>query len=416
MFKPLPLFIGLRYVYTKRRNRFISLISLISMLGIALGVTVMITVMSVMNGFEKELRARMLSMVSHVVVQNTFEPMQDWQTLRDELLKREGVVGIAPYIQGQTMLTRNKRVQGALLHGVEPELERSISKVQNNMTEGHLDDLKAGEFGVLIGVELAALLGLHIGDKVTVVVPQATVTPVGVFPRMKRMTVKGIFRVGMNEFDSHYIIAHVADVAKLLRIPTGAVQGLNLQLNDLFAAPRFARELRQKLPFGYNSYDWTYRHANFFRAVKMEKTVMFIILALIIPIAAFNIVSTLMMMVTDKQADIAILRTLGATPFTITNIFIVQGAFIGIIGTMLGLAGGISLALNVENIVPALESLFNVEFLSSDVYYISDVPSELRWADVYWTAAVSIAISFFTTLYPSLRAARVHPAEALRYE
>ncbi|EIJ42835.1 lipoprotein releasing system, transmembrane protein, LolC/E family [Beggiatoa alba B18LD] len=416
MFKPLPLFIGFRYTRAKRRNHFISFISLTSMLGIALGVTALITVLSVMNGFEKELRERMLGMAAHVVVTTFDTGWSGWREWQDKLKTYPHVTGVAPFIQGQGMITYNRAVYGTYFQGIEPTLEAKISQVTNKMQEGSLDALKAGEFGVVIGRELQKSLQAKLGDKITLVVPETTVTPVGVLPRMKRLTVVGIFEVGMHEFDSAYLLMHVDDAAKLMRIPEGEVHGLNLKLDDIFLAKQVSYDIREQLPFGVSAYDWTYRHANFFKAIQMEKRVMFVILALIVAVAAFNIVSTLVMVVTDKQADIAILRTLGATPFNIMLIFIVQGTLIGIFGTLLGLAGGISLALNVETIVPFLERMFNVQFLPGDVYYISDLPSELQWFDVYRITIMSMLISLFATLYPAWRASRTQPAEALRYE
>ena len=416
MFRPLPLYIGARYTRAKRRNHFISFISLTSMLGIALGVTALITVLSVMNGFEKELRSRMLGMSAHVVITSFENKLDHWQSLLQRLEKQPHVLGAAPFIQGQAMLTYGQAVQGAFLQGIDPQLEPKVSQVQHKMLEGRLDQLKAGEFGVILGNELQRSLGVQVGDKITVVVPQASVTPVGILPRMKRMTVQGIFSVGMHEYDSGFVLLHLEDAAKLVHLPEGYIQGLNLKLDDMFLAPRFSQEIKNILSNDLLSYDWTYRHANFFRAIKMEKTVMFVILTLIVAVAAFNIVSTLVMVVTDKQADIAILRTLGATPRTIMAIFMVQGTLIGVIGTLLGLSGGISLALNIETLVPAIEKFFNIRILSPDVYYISDLPSDLQWTDVYKIATLSLVISLLATLYPAWRASRTQPAEALRYE
>jgi len=416
MFKPLPLFIGLRYTRAKRRNHFISFISLTSILGIALGITALITVLSVMNGFEKELRTRMLGMSPHVTVTNVAGSFNDWEDLLEKLKTYPHVTGISPAIQGQGMVTHRKYVYGTLLQGISPEFETQVSKIKDKMLIGDIEELQAGDFGIFIGIELARRLDADVGSKVTIVVPQASVTPVGLLPRMKRMTVQGIFEVGMHEYDSALILLHIEDAAKLLRLPEGYIHELNIKLDDMFIAPRFSYDLNAELMRPFYSYDWTYRHANFFKAIKMEKTVMFVILTLIVAVAAFNIVSTLVMVVTDKQADIAILRTLGATPRTVTAIFIVQGAFIGIFGTLLGLLGGISLALNIETIVPAIESFFNVKFLSADVYYISDLPSDLHWADVVKITVMSLLISLIATIYPAWRASRTQPAEALRYE
>jgi lipoprotein-releasing system permease protein len=417
MYKPLALFIGLRYTRAKRRNHFISFISLISILGIALGVTALITVMSVMNGFEKELRSRMLGMSAHVVISTFYDnSMANWQQLREQLIQHPNVIGAAPYIEGQAMITHAQKVYGALLHGIEPQLEVEVSQVESKMQEGSIHDLVAGEFGVVIGRELAYALRVGVGDKITLVVPQTTVTPVGLFPRMKRMEVKGIFQIGMYEYDSNYVLLHQADAAKLLRLPEQHVHGINLKLDHMDRAISFARMLQNQLPSGYISRDWTHRHANFFKAIAMEKRVMFIILTLIVAVAAFNIVSTLIMVVTDKQADIAILRTLGATPNTIMLIFMVQGTIIGVFGSLFGLFGGISLALNVETIVSGIETAFNIQFLPSDIYYIDDVPSDLRWDDVYRVGTISLLISFLATIYPAWRASKTQPAEALRYE
>lgn len=417
MLKPLALYIGLRYTRAKRRNHFISFISLTSMLGIALGVTALITVLSVMNGFEKELRERMLGMASHLTVSGMGSTLEDWQSLAEQVRPQSELIrGIAPYILGQGMVTRHKRIYGTYFQGVLPEVEPQVSVVKEKMLQGQLEDLTPGSFNIIIGTEMASMLGVYPGDKITLVVPQAAVTPVGILPRMKRMTVVGLFQVGIHEFDNNMILMHMEDAATLKRIPPGQVEGLNVKLTDMFAAPKLKYQLANELPIGYYLEDWTYRHANFFKAVKMEKRVMSVILALIIAVAAFNIISTLVMVVTDKEADIAILRTLGASPMMVMNIFVVQGLFIGVIGTLLGLAGGIGLALNIETIVPAIESAFNVEFLDSSVYYISELPSDLHWDDVFWIAGVSMLISLLATLYPARRAARTQPAEALRYE
>ncbi len=413
MFKPLPFFIGLRYTRAKRRNHFISFISLTSILGIALGVTALITVLSVMNGFEKELRHRMLGMSAHIVVKTTDNNLHDWQNLAQELRAKPHVTGVAPFIEGQAMISHNKNVKGTFLQGILPDTEPQVSQVKDKMVVGAIDNLKAGEFGIVLGEELARSLNIWLDDKITLIVPQASVTPVGLLPRMKRFTVQGIFSVGMHEYDSGLVLLHIEDMAKLLRMPTESVHGLNIKLDDMFLAKPFNRQLQEE---GYYSYDWTYRHKNFFEAIKMEKTVMFVILTLIVAVAAFNIVSTLVMVVTDKQADIAILRTLGATPRTVMGIFMVQGTLIGVFGTLLGLFGGISLAMNIETVIPALEQLFGIQFLSPEVYYISELPSDLRWLDVYRISILSLIISLIATIYPAWRGSRIQPAEALRYE
>ncbi|MEK8015323.1 MAG: lipoprotein-releasing ABC transporter permease subunit [Candidatus Parabeggiatoa sp.] len=416
MFKPLSFYIGLRYTRAKRRNHFISFISMTSILGIALGVTALITVLSVMNGFEKELRHRMLGMSAHVVVSTFNNHWPDWQEVAEQLQTRPHVTGVAPFVQGQGMVTFNKNVKGTFLQGIAPELEPQVSQVKDKMKAGSIDLLKAGQFGVVLGEELAHSLGVWVGQKITVVVPQTSVTPIGILPRMKRFTVQGVFNVGMHDFDSNLVLLHREDLAKLLRMPAGSIHGLNLKLDDMFLAKSFSQQIQRELPGEYHSYDWTYRHKNFFEAIKMEKTVMFVILTLIVAVAAFNIVSTLVMVVTDKQADIAILRTLGATPGSVMAIFMVQGALIGVFGTLLGLGGGISLALNIETVIPALENVFGIQFLPPDIYYISDLPSDLRWYDVYTISSLSLIISLLATIYPAWRASRTQPAEALRYE
>ena len=386
-----------------------------SMLGIALGVTALITVLSVMNGFEKELRDRILGMASHATVTTYTGKLPDWQAMQQTLADNDRIVAMAPYVRGESMLSLGKQVSGALLRGVLPAMEGDVSDVVSHINGGDLGLLEEGKYGIILGSELAIALGAGIGDSITVVAPQVMIGPTGILPRLRRFTVKGIFEVGMFEYDRGVALVHIKDAAKLFRLDDN-VTGLRLKLDDIFDAPQIARTLSGELPLDYRVEDWTRQHANFFRAVKTEKRVMFIILTLIVAVAAFNIVSTLVMVVTDKRADIAILRTLGATPGSIMTIFIIQGIVIGAMGTALGVAGGVGLALNVETIVPAIESMFSVEFLAADVYYISDVPSELHWNDVWIMASVSLGLSLLATLYPAWRAARTHPAEALRYE
>jgi lipoprotein-releasing system permease protein len=414
MFRPIELFVGLRYTRAKRRNHFISFISLISMLGIALGVTALITVLSVMNGFEKELRERILSMVSHATITGYRGDVSAWEDLRDHALEHERVLGVAPYIQKETMV-QGTRVAGAMVRGVIPDLETQVSDVGDHMQYGQLTDLKPGTFNIILGAELAFAVGVHEGDKVTVFAPQVSATPVGAMPRLKRFTVVGAFEIGMYEYDRGLAIMHMDDAATLFRMGE-TVSGLRLKLDDLFAAKTVAREMVADLPDSYFVSDWTRQHANYFRAVKMEKTVMTVILSLIVAVAAFNIVSTLVMVVTDKESDIAILRTLGSSPASIVGMFMVQGTLIGVIGTLLGAIGGVALALNVETLVSALEQAFSVDFLAADVYYISDLPSELRWRDVFAICGISFVMTALATLYPAWRGARTQPAEALRYE
>jgi lipoprotein-releasing system permease protein len=415
MFRPLELFIGLRYTHAKRRTHFISFISLMSMLGIALGVTALITVLSVMNGFEQELRQRILGMASHATVSEFGGKLQDWPVVRQKVSEHQQVVATAPYVSGETMLSAGKQVSGAVVRGILPDEEAGVSDVLDHIKRGDISQLEPGSYNIILGSELAFSLGVGLGDAVTVVSPQVMVGPTGLMPRLRRFTVVGLFEVGMYEYDRGVALVHMQDAARLFRLGDD-VSGVRLKLDDLFDAPRVARELAMTLPGDYRVQDWTRQHANFFRAVKTEKRVMFIILTLIIAVAAFNIVSTLVMVVTDKQSDIAILRTLGASPRTIMVIFVIQGAVIGILGTLMGVAGGVALALNVETLVPAIEEFFNVQFLAPDVYYISKLPSDLHWDDVTTMTCVALVLSLLATLYPAWRAARTQPAEALRYE
>jgi lipoprotein-releasing system permease protein len=415
MFRPVELFIGLRYTHAKRRTHFISFISLTSMLGIALGVTALITVLSVMNGFEHELRERILGMASHATVSTYGGRLKDWQSVEQLVQKHDEVIAAAPYVRGESMLSAGKQVSGAFIRGILPAAEGAVSDVVTHVQDGSVRHLKPGDYGIILGNELAYALGVGLGDSVTVVSPRIMVGPVGVLPRLRRFTVVGVFEVGMYEYDRGVALVHMEDAATLFQLGDD-ITGVRLKLDDLFRAPAVAAELGRQLGGDYLVKDWTRQHANFFRAVKTEKRVMFIILTLIVAVAAFNIVSTLVMVVADKRSDIAILRTLGASPRTIMMVFVIQGAIIGVFGTLLGVAGGVALALNVETLVPAIEAFFNVQFLAPDVYYISDVPSELHWDDVGVMTAVALVLSLLATLYPAWRAARTHPVEALRYE
>ena len=409
------LFNGLRYTRAKRRNHFISFISLISMCGIALGVAALIVVLSVMNGFQKELRTRILGVASHVQVSGRGGELAAWQQVAEQAGKHRQVLAVAPYVAAQGMLSFDQTVRGALVRGVLPEAEEQVADFNRHMRGGSMQLLKPGEFGIILGAELARTLQVFTGDKVTLIAPQGLVTPAAILPRLKQFRVVGMFEAGMYEYDSGLALIHLADAQALYRMED-RVSGVRLKLDDLFAAPRVARELLSLVEADVFIADWTRSHANFFRAVQIEKNVMFIILLLIVAVAAFNIVSTLVMAVTDKESDIAILRTLGASPASIMQVFIVQGALIGVIGLALGLAGGIALALNIDVVVPAIERLFNTQFLAKEVYYISELPSDLQWRDVGVIAAVSFALTLLATLYPSWRASRVNPAEALRYE
>ena len=412
---PLELFIGLRYLRAKKRNHFISFISSISIFGIALAIILLITVLSVMNGFQQELRDRILVMTSHVTVSAANGGLRDWQVVSEKLKKDTEITGSAPYVRGEVMLSHSGNVHAALIRGVSPEHEPAVSAVADKMKNGALIDLKPGEFGIILGHELARSLGAWPGDRITVVSPQLNVSPAGVMPRLKRFTLVGTFEVGMHEFDSGLALMHIEDAAKLMRMK-GEVSGVRLRIDKLFDARRKQYEITQKLGAGYYVSDWTRRHANFFRAVQMEKTVMFVILSLIIAVAAFNIVSTLVMVVTDKESDIAILRTLGLSPTSIMQVFMVQGTVIGLLGTFIGMVGGIALANNVESIVQFIERQFDTHFLDPSIYYISVLPSQVLWMDVLLVCGVSFGVSMLATLYPAFRASKTHPVEALRYE
>jgi len=415
MYKPLELFIGLRYTRAKRRNHFISFISVISMLGIMLGVVALITVLSVMNGFHKEVRERILGMASHATISSYQNDLTEWKQVMQLSTEHANVVGQAPFIEAQTMLTNGQRVNGALLKGILPEYEGRVSDVGEHMLAGRLDQLKAGEFNIILGKELALLLGVTVGDDVTVVTPQIRVTPAGAMPRLKRFSVIGIFEVGMGEYDRGVSLIHMQDAAKLLRMGE-SVSGVRLKLDDLYLAPRVSRELAGELPGVYRVSDWTLQHRNFFSALRTEKRMMSLILFLIVAVAAFNIVSTLVMVVTDKQSDIAILRTLGISPRSVMGIFMIQGATIGFVGTLLGIVGGILLSLNLESLVKSVETFFEVDFLDPNIYYISTLPSDLHWNDVGMISVSAFLITLLATLYPAWRASRTQPAEALRYE
>jgi lipoprotein-releasing system permease protein len=414
---PYELFVGLRYTRAKRKNHFISFISLTSMVGIALGVAALIIVLSVMNGFQAELRSRILGVASHIEITENSNQLSQWQTLADQVAAQPNVQASAPYVMAQGMLSNGQAVQGALVRGVLPSEENKVADLGENMKTGQLDDLRAGEFNIILGADLAYALGVGVGEKVVLMAPQGQFTPTGVVPRIKQFKVVGLFQIGMYEYDAGLALIHIEDAAKLYRMGD-KVSGLRLKIDDLFDAPAMTAKLGKQLtPQGaYYITDWTQQHANFFKAVQLEKRVMFIILTLIVAVAAFNIVSTLVMAVTDKRADIAIMRTLGASPRSIMQIFIIQGALIGIIGTFFGSMLGIVIALNIDTIVPFIENLFQVQFLAKDVYYISDLPSKLEWGDAITIIITSVVLSLIATLYPSYKASKINPAEALRYE
>jgi len=412
---PYELRIGLRYTRAKRRNHFISFISVISMAGIALGVMALIVVMSVMNGFQEELRARILGVASHLEISGPAGRLADWPGLAAQVARHPEVRGSAPYVSGQALLVVGSETKGALVRGLLPQEEGKVAEFAGHMQAGRLDSLRPGEFNIALGNDLARALGVFPGDKVAVIAPQGVVTPAGMLPRIKQFTVSGIFQMGMFEYDAGLALMHLEDAQKLYRLG-GEVSGLRVKLADLERAPRVLRDLAGSLEGDYYLSDWTMRHTSFFQAVQIEKRMMFIILTLIVAVAAFNIISTLVMAVTDKQSDIAILRTLGAHPGSIMAIFMVQGSLIGVFGTLAGLVSGVLLALNLETVVPWIERAVGLDLFPADVYYISDLPSKLNWPDVWTIGGVALLLSFLATLYPSWRAAHIQPAEALRYE
>lgn len=419
LFKNLPFewMIGLRYTRAGRRsarNSFISFISLISMAGIALGVAALIVVLSVMNGFQKDVRDRMLSVLSHIEVFDASGSLPDWQATAREAMRNPDVRGAAPYVEAQAMVTREDTVRGIMVRGILPAEEPKVSSVAGQVQRGSLNDLRPGEFNIVLGKELARGLHLKLGDKLTLIAPQGQVTPAGVLPRLKQFHVVGIFEAGHYEYDSSLAFIHLEDGEKMFR--QAGPSGLRLKVADMQQAPQVAQALSHTLTGDLYIRDWSQQNRNWFAAVQTEKRMMFIILALIIAVAAFNLVSTLVMTVTDKQADIAILRTLGASPASIMKIFMVQGALVGLIGTAIGVGSGVLIALNVDVIVPFIESLLGVQFLPREVYLISALPSDLRWPDVWRIGGLAVVLAFLATLYPSWWAARVRPADALRYE
>ncbi|GHE22553.1 lipoprotein-releasing ABC transporter permease subunit [Halomonas urumqiensis] len=413
MLDRLPFLIGLRYVRAKRRNHFISFISLTSMLGLMLGVAVLILVLSVMNGFDHELRTRILGMVPHAKIESR-TGMVEWEQLAEQLQQRERVIGAAPYVEQQGMFSVGGNNEGAIVNGIHPEWENRVSIIGDHMQQGSLSDLEPGEWNIVLGSILARRLGVGVGDRVTLLVPEASITPAGVFPRLKRFTVSGIFSVGA-DLDAGLAYANLEDMQTLARLGD-AVGGLRLELDDLFIASSETRAIVNELGAGYRGTDWTFSHGNLFQAIQMEKRMISLLLTVIIAVAAFNIVSTLVMVVTDKHADIAILRTIGATPGSIMGIFIVQGLAIGVIGILVGVGLGVLLALTISDLIGWVESVFGIQFLDAGVYFISNLPSRLSWIDVRDIVIAALGLTFLSTLYPAWRAAKVQPAEVLRYE
>ena len=414
MFRPLSLAIGLRYLRAKRRNGFISFISMASILGILIGVMALITTISVMNGFQEELRSRILGMVSHATIDGVDGPLQDWPKAVAQSKRDSRVLGAAPYIQAEALLQGMRR-QGVLLRGVIPSNEAEVSDLATKMQQGKLSDLQAGQYRIVLGKELAHQLGVGMGDSVNVFVSEASVTPVGPIPRARRFTVAGIFEVGAQEYDFGLAVIHLQDAQRLLKMGDG-VTGVRLKLTDLWDAWNVARSLANRMDGIYQVRDWTRDHENFFRSLKMEKTVMFVLLSLVIAIAAFNLVSSLVMLVQDKQADIAILRTLGLSPGAVMRVFMVQGSIIGVVGVGLGVIGGVLLSENLSHIVKFIERLTGSELMPADVYYISGVPTAIEPSDIALVAVVALIMCLLATIYPAHRASRTDPASALRYE
>jgi len=407
--------VGLRYLRARTHNRFVSFISSISIVGVAVGVAVLIVVLSVMNGFERELRERILGMTAHGSLVGFGEGLEDWASLQAKVEARPGVTAAAPYVEGEAMLLNGESVSGAQVRGILPGQEARVSRLAEKLVEGELGDLAAGRWGVVLGSALARELGVGVGDRIVMAISQGNVTPAGLVPRLRRMTVTGIFDAGMYEFDRNLAFVHMDDAARLWRLGD-RVTGLRLALDDMFRAPVLVRQVAVDVGGGFYVNDWTRQHANFFRSIQLSKQMMFTILLLVVAVAAFNIVSTLVMVVKDKQGDIAILRTLGTSPSSVMAIFMIQGTLIGLAGTLAGLVLGSVLALNVEAFVHALEAVTGTRFLAADVYFITDLPAELRIPDLAKVCGTAFVLSVISTLYPAWRAARTQPAEALRYE
>ena len=406
---------GSRYVRSRSGNRFVSLISTISILGIAIAVAVLIIVLSVVNGFERELRERLLAMTAHASIEDPSGRLAGWPERARQAEEHPAVYATAPYVDGQALLVHNERLSGVELRGIEPAREDAVSGIGSVMTEGELSSLQPRGFSIVLGIELAQELGASVGDLVTVTLAEGIVTPAGVLPRTKRFTVSGIYRVGMYEFDRRLAFIHLQD-AQLLYRRNDTVSGVRLAVSDIYAAPVIVREVALAAGGGVLVSDWTRRHVNFFRSIQITKSILFVILLMVVAVAAFNIVSTLVMVVKDKQSDIAILRTVGAKPGTILRIFITQGTIVGVVGTLAGVLFGVIFTLNLESIVGFAEATFGIKFLAADVYFISDLPAELRMQDVLQISGIALVLALLSTLYPAWQAARTLPAEALRYE
>jgi lipoprotein-releasing system permease protein len=415
MGKRYEMWIGRRYVRARSSNSFVSLISAISMLGIAIAVTVLIVVMSVVNGFERELKDRLLAMTSHASIENPNGELLSAPALMELATANSRVRAAAPYIDGQALLVFEKQLSGAGLRGIEPDLEQVVSGIGGVMRQGELSDLQPGRFNIVLGVELAEALQLSVGDKVTVTLAEGRVTPAGVLPRTRRFTVSGLYRVGMFEFDRRLAFINIGDAQKLYR-KRDAVTGVRLAVTDIYAAAEIVREVALAHGELVLVSDWTRRHVNFFRSIQITKSILFVILLMVVAVAAFNIVSTLVMVVKDKQGDIAILRTVGARPSSILRIFITQGTIVGVVGTLAGVVVGVTLALNLESIAGFFEAVLGIKLLAAEVYFISDLPSELRIGDVVKISLIALILALASTLYPAWVASRTAPAEALRYD
>jgi lipoprotein-releasing system permease protein len=407
--------IGVRYVRSRSSNQFVSLISAISITGIAIAVAVLIVVLSVVNGFERELQDRLLAMSAHADIIDSQHNYTDWPSVVRQADANPRVVAAAPYVDGQGLLVAGERLSGAGLRGIEPALEETVSGVADVVIEGSMDSLQSGKFNIVLGKELADVLQVDVGDKVVATLAEGMVTPAGIVPRTRRFTVTGVYRVGMYEFDRRLAFINIEDSQRLFRM-RGEISGIRLAVTDIYSASEIVREVAMDIGQAVAVSDWTRRHVNFFRSIQITKSILFVILLMVVAVAAFNIVSTLVMVVKDKQADIAILRTTGASPGSILRIFITQGTVIGVLGTLFGVLGGVLLALNLESIVAFLEVTFNIKFLAADVYFISDLPSELKASDVVKISSIALLLALASTFYPAWRASRTMPAEALRYE